>query len=153
MFYLTTHSTYFIYSYMPSDIIMIKGHSESERITRCPHYTGYSFRVVARRFYMHHLTNRIAHTMVFITLVVEHWLVKNHCPSVFICSVFSISFFLSFFNFFSICWCAFRIVCTLFLCESSSILFVYLIFIIIINSFKNHVIVNFYFILFTSIHS
>ena len=64
-----------------------------------------------------------------------------------------LNFFLSFFNFFSICWCAFRIVCTLFLCESSSILFVYLIFIIIINSFKNHVIVNFYFILFTSIHS
>ena len=30
MFYLTTHSTHFIYGYMASDI-MVKGHSDSER--------------------------------------------------------------------------------------------------------------------------
>ena len=29
MFYLTTHSTHFIYGYMTSDIIMVKDHSDS----------------------------------------------------------------------------------------------------------------------------
>ena len=31
MFYLTTHSTHFIYGYMASDIIMVKDHSDSEK--------------------------------------------------------------------------------------------------------------------------
>ena len=31
MFYLTTHSTHFIYGYMASDIIMVKDHSDSKR--------------------------------------------------------------------------------------------------------------------------
>ena len=31
MFYLTTHSTHFIYGYMASDIIMVKDHSGSEK--------------------------------------------------------------------------------------------------------------------------
>ena len=31
MFYLTTHSTHFIYGYMASDITMVKDHSDSER--------------------------------------------------------------------------------------------------------------------------
>ena len=31
MFYLTTHSTHFIYGYMASDIIMVKYHTDSER--------------------------------------------------------------------------------------------------------------------------
>ena len=31
MFYLTTHSTHFIYGYMASDIIIVKDHSDSER--------------------------------------------------------------------------------------------------------------------------
>ena len=31
MFYLTTHSTYFIYGYVASDIIMVKDHSDSEK--------------------------------------------------------------------------------------------------------------------------
>ena len=31
MFYLTIHSTHFSYSYLASDIIMVKNHSESER--------------------------------------------------------------------------------------------------------------------------
>ena len=30
MFYLTTHSTHFIYGYMASDIIMVKDHSARE---------------------------------------------------------------------------------------------------------------------------
>ena len=31
MFYLMMHSTHFIYSYMVSDIIMVKDHSDSKR--------------------------------------------------------------------------------------------------------------------------
>ena len=31
MFYLTTHSTHFIYGYMASDIYMVKDHSNSEK--------------------------------------------------------------------------------------------------------------------------
>ena len=31
IFYLTTHSTHFIYGYMASDIIMVKDHPDSER--------------------------------------------------------------------------------------------------------------------------
>ena len=45
MFYLTMHSTHFIYGYMAS--------------------------------YMHHPTDRIIHTMAFVTPVVEHWLERE----------------------------------------------------------------------------
>ena len=31
MFYLTMHSTYYIYGYMASDIIMVEDHSDSEK--------------------------------------------------------------------------------------------------------------------------
>ena len=31
MFYLTMHSTHFIYGYMASDIIMVEDHSDSQR--------------------------------------------------------------------------------------------------------------------------
>ena len=31
MFYLTTHSTHFIYGYMAADIIMVKNHLDRER--------------------------------------------------------------------------------------------------------------------------
>ena len=41
--------------------------------TRCRHI-GYSFRLAARFFYMHHPTDRIIHTTAFVTPVVEHWL-------------------------------------------------------------------------------
>ena len=47
MFYLTTHSTHFIYGYMGVRH-MVKDHSDSEREeTRCRHI-GYSFRLAAR---------------------------------------------------------------------------------------------------------
>ena len=45
MFYLTTHSTHFIYGYMASD--MVKDHSDSEKGNPCRHI-GYSFRLTAR---------------------------------------------------------------------------------------------------------
>ena len=53
MFYLRTHSTHFIYGYMAS------------------------FRLAQGFFYMHHPTDRIAHTTAFVTPVVEHWLERE----------------------------------------------------------------------------
>ena len=67
MFYLTTHSTHFIYGYMASDIIMVKDHSDSERGNPLPPHGQQGF------FYMQHPTDRVAHTTAFITSVVEHW--------------------------------------------------------------------------------
>ena len=71
MFYLT----HFIYGYMASDIwlmtILIV-----RKETRCRHI-GYSYRLTARVFYMHHHTDRIKHTTTFVTPVVEHWLERE----------------------------------------------------------------------------
>ena len=44
--------------------------------TRCRHM-GYSFQLVLGLFYMHHPTDRIAHTTAFVTPVVEHWLERE----------------------------------------------------------------------------
>ena len=46
MFYLTTHSTHFIYSYMASDI-WLRAILIVRKETRCRHI-GYSFRLTAR---------------------------------------------------------------------------------------------------------
>ena len=46
LFYLTTHSTHFIYGYMASDIWLTTTHIVREE-TRCRHM-GYSFRLTAR---------------------------------------------------------------------------------------------------------
>ena len=75
MFYLTTHSTHFIYSYMASDI-WYRTIQIAREETRCRHI-GYSFRLAARFFYMHHPTDRITHTTAFVTPVVEHWLERE----------------------------------------------------------------------------
>ena len=71
MFYLTTHSTHFIYGYMASDIwlrtIMIV-----RKETRCRHI-GYSYRLTARVLLYapsHRQDN-------FVTPVVEHWLERE----------------------------------------------------------------------------
>ena len=69
MFYLTTHTTHFIYGYMASDI-WLRTILIVRKETRCRHI-GYSF------FYMHHPTDRIAHTTAFVTPVVEHWLERD----------------------------------------------------------------------------
>ena len=45
MFYLTTHSTHFIYGYMASD--MVTDHSDSEKRNPLPHI-GYSYRLTSR---------------------------------------------------------------------------------------------------------
>ena len=47
MFYLTTHSTHFIYGYVASDI-WFTNHSDSEKENPLPPHIGYSFRLAAR---------------------------------------------------------------------------------------------------------
>ena len=56
---------------------MVKDHSDSEKGNLLPPH-GYSFRLTARGlFYMHHPTDRIAHTTAFVTPVVDHWLERE----------------------------------------------------------------------------
>ena len=44
--------------------------------TRC-RQIGYSCRLTARVFYMHHPTDRITQTTAFVTPVVDHWLERE----------------------------------------------------------------------------
>ena len=75
LFYLTTHSTHFIYGYLAS-YIWLRTILIVRKETRCRHI-GYSYRLTARLFYMHYPTDRITHTTVFVTPVVEHWLERE----------------------------------------------------------------------------
>ena len=76
MFYLTTHSTHFIYGYMASDI-WLRTILIVRTETRCRHIS-YSYPLTARvLLYMHHPTDRITHTTAFVTPVVEHWLERE----------------------------------------------------------------------------
>ena len=73
MFYLTTHSTHFIYGYMASDIwfrtILIV-----RKKTRCRHI-GYSFRLTAR--VLLYAPSHTQDSTAFVTPVVEHWLQRE----------------------------------------------------------------------------
>ena len=71
MFYLTTHSTHFIYGYMVSDI-WLRTILIVRKETRCCHI-GYSYQLTARVL-LYAPSHRIAHTTAFVTPVVEHWL-------------------------------------------------------------------------------
>ena len=75
MFYLTTHSTHFIYGYMASDI-WLRTILIVRKETRCRHI-GYSFQLTARVLLYAHPTDRIAHTTAFVTPVVELWLERE----------------------------------------------------------------------------
>ena len=60
---------------------MVKDHSDSERgnplpPTRC-HHIGYSFQLSTRVLLHYHPTDRMTHTMTFVTPVVEHWLERE----------------------------------------------------------------------------
>ena len=74
MFYLTTHSTHFIYGYMASD--MVKDHSDSEKGNPLPPH-GLLFPINSKGSFICTIPDRIAHTTAFVTPVVEHWL--NEC--------------------------------------------------------------------------
>ena len=67
MYYVTTHSTRFIYGYMASDI-MVKDHSDSERKHAAATWATLSDQQQGF-FYMHHPT-RMIHTTAFVTPVV-----------------------------------------------------------------------------------
>ena len=76
MFYLTTHSTHFIYGYVASD--MAKYHTDIERGNLLPPH-GLPFPNSSKGFtYMHHPTDRITHTTAFVIPVVEHWLERQN---------------------------------------------------------------------------
>ena len=76
MFYLMTHSTHFIYGYMASDIIMVKLHSDSKKGNLLPPHT-LLFPINSKGSFICTILDRIAHTMAFVTPVVEHWLDKS----------------------------------------------------------------------------
>ena len=67
MFYLTTHSTHFIYGYMASDIWLRTILIVREE-TRCHHYMDYSFRLAAELLLSAPSTDRITHTTAFVTV-------------------------------------------------------------------------------------
>ena len=75
MFYLTTHSTHFLKGDMASDIWWRTTQKVREE-TRCRHI-GYSFRLAARDLLYAPSQNRTAHTMTFVTPVMEHWLERE----------------------------------------------------------------------------
>ena len=70
MFYLTTHSTHFIYGYMASDI-WLRTILIVRKETRCRHI-GYSFRLTARVL-LYAPSHRIAHTTDFVTPEIAQW--------------------------------------------------------------------------------
>ena len=75
MFYLTTHSTHFIYGYMASDI-WLRTILIVRKETRCRHI-GYSYRLTARVLLYALFIGSITHTTAFVTPVVENWLERE----------------------------------------------------------------------------
>ena len=74
MFYLTTHSTHFIYDYRVSD--MAKDHSDSEKGNpQLPH--GLLFPINSKGSFICTIPDRIAHITAFVTPVMEHWLERE----------------------------------------------------------------------------
>ena len=56
---------------------MVEDHSDSEKENPPPLH-GLLFPISSKGFfYMHHPTNKIAHTTAFVTPVVEHWLERE----------------------------------------------------------------------------
>ena len=70
MFYLTTHSTNFIYGYMASD------NSDSERGNSLPPH-GLLFPIRSKESFICTIPHMIAHTTAFVTPVVGHWLERE----------------------------------------------------------------------------
>ena len=68
MFYLTIHSTHFIYGYMASDI-----YSDSERGNSLPPH-GLLLSINSKGYFIYTIPDRIANTTALVTPVVEHWL-------------------------------------------------------------------------------
>ena len=73
MFYLTTHSTHFIYGYMATDI-WLRTILIVRKETRCRHI-GYSFRLIAN--VLLYASSHREDSTAFVTPVVEHWLERE----------------------------------------------------------------------------
>ena len=56
---------------------MVKDHSDSEKGNLLPPHRLLFPINIKGLFYMHHPTDRIAHTTAFVTPVVEHWLERE----------------------------------------------------------------------------
>ena len=56
---------------------MVKDHSDSERGNTLPPHKLLLPISIKGFFYIHHPTDRIIHTMAFVTPVVEHWLERT----------------------------------------------------------------------------
>ena len=87
MFYLTTHSTHFIYegrkflfnAALNTFYLQLYGFGKKttqivREETHRHHYISFSFQLAAMVLLYAHHPDRIAHTMTFVTPVVEHWL-------------------------------------------------------------------------------
>ena len=75
MFYLTTQlNTFNLRLYGVGH--MVKDHSQREKKPAAVTWATLSEQQ-QRLFYMHHETGRLAHTMIFVTPVVEHWLKRE----------------------------------------------------------------------------
>ena len=72
MFYLMMHSTHFIYGYMALD--MEKDHSYSKRGNLLLPLLWLLLLISSKGSFICTIPDRIAHTMAFVTPVVEHWL-------------------------------------------------------------------------------
>ena len=55
---------------------MVKDHTNIKRENPLPPYR-LLFPISSKGFYMHHPTDRITHTMAFVTPVVEHWVERE----------------------------------------------------------------------------
>ena len=75
MLFLKTHSTHFIYGYMASDHA-VKDHSDSEKGNPLPPHR-LLFPINSKGSFICIIPDRIAHTMAFVTPVVEHWLERE----------------------------------------------------------------------------
>ena len=77
MFYLTTHSTHFIYGYMASDIIMVNDHSDSENGNPLPP-PRLLFPISSKGSFIYTIPQTGCHiSRPFFTPVVEHWLERE----------------------------------------------------------------------------
>ena len=74
MFYLTTHSSHFIYGYMASD--MVEDYSYNERGNPLPPH-GLLFPISSKVSFICIIPDRITHIMAFASPVVKHWLERE----------------------------------------------------------------------------
>ena len=66
--YLMAHYTHFIQLY-GADLWYTTTQIRKE--TCCHHYMSYSYQLATRGIYINHITDRIAHTMTFVIIVME----------------------------------------------------------------------------------